>query len=457
MSNYKTLNPATGELVKEFPQASDHDIERALDRSHDAYQVWRQTPPHDRADTLRRVAALHREQVADLAGILTMEMGKPSSQARAEVELVASIYDYYAEQGPAFLADEVLSTAGGGEAIVRTEPIGSLLGIMPWNFPYYQVARFAAPNLMLGNTIILKHASNCPQSALAIEELFVQAGLHDGAFINVFADSTQVASMISDPRVRGVSLTGSERAGSAVGEVAGRHMKKYVLELGGSDPFIVLDANDLAGTVAAAASNRMRNGGQTCIASKRFIVLADVYDAFLDAFVQAMREYHPGDPTDPATRFGPLSSHDVVNDLEEQVQDAVAKGATVLAGGRKIEGSGAYYEATVLTGVTPEMRAYGEELFGPVAVVYKVDSPREALELANASRFGLGASVFSSDVPQAQELARDLESGMVWINGLSRTAPDLPFGGVKHSGVGRELGRYGIEEFANKKLIHTSR
>lgn len=456
MSKYISANPATGQRVKEFPQASDQEIADTLARSDASYRRWRQTPLRDRAEVLLRMAELHRARADELAGIVTLEMGKPISQAKGEVELVASIYEYYAENGPTFLEDEVLETVAGGEAIVRTEPVGPLVGIMPWNFPFYQVARFAAPNIMLGNTIILKHASNCPQSALAIEESFAQAGLLDGVYVNVFADNEQVATMISDPRVRGVSLTGSERAGSAVGEIAGRHMKKYVLELGGSDPFIVLDADDVAATAAAAVSNRMRNGGQTCIASKRFIVLADVYDAFLDEFVRTMREYHPGDPSDPTTRFGPLSSEGVVNDLEAQVQDAVAKGATVLTGGRKVDGPGAYYEATVLTGVTVGMRAYTEELFGPVAVVYKVQSTDEALALANASQFGLGASIFTADVQRARELATHLESGMVWINGLSRSAPDLPFGGVKGSGVGRELGRYGMDEFANKKLIHTT-
>jgi succinate-semialdehyde dehydrogenase/glutarate-semialdehyde dehydrogenase len=276
-------------------------------------------------------------------------------------------------------------------------------------------------------------------------------------YLNVFADSAQIARMIGDPRVQGVSLTGSERAGSAVGEVAGRHMKKYVLELGGSDPFIVLDAENLEATVAAAVDNRLFNAGQACTASKRFIVLDDVYDAFLEKFVEAMREARPGDPADPGTRLGPLSSQDVVDDLVEQVDDALAKGATLHTGGRRGERPGAYYEPGVLTGVTPEMRAYSEELFGPVAVVHRAASAEEAIALANESPYGLAASIYTADLARARTLAEDLESGMVWINGTSKSSPDLPFGGVKRSGVGRELARFGIDEFANKKLVRIPR
>jgi succinate-semialdehyde dehydrogenase/glutarate-semialdehyde dehydrogenase len=457
MTSYRTINPATGELVKEFPVVVDREVADALSRTHSAYRQWRGVSLQQRADLLYRVAQLHRERADELAEILTLEMGKPISQAKGEVALVASIYEYYAEHGATFLADEKLDIAGRGEAIVRTEPIGVLVGIMPWNFPYYQVARFAAPNIMLGNTILLKHARNCPQSALAIENVMTEAGAPDGVYLNVFADSAQIARMIADPRVQGVSLTGSERAGSAVGEVAGRHMKKYVLELGGSDPFIVLDAENLEATVAAAVNNRLFNGGQACTASKRFIVLDDVYDAFLEKFVEAMREARPGDPADPGTRLGPLSSQDVVDDLVEQVDDALAKGATLHTGGRRGERPGAYYEPGVLTGVTPEMRAYSEELFGPVAVVHRAASAEEAIALANESPYGLAASIYTADLARARTLAEDLESGMVWINGTSKSSPDLPFGGVKRSGVGRELARFGIDEFANKKLVRIPR
>lgn len=456
MSDFISINPATGERVKRFPTASDADVERAVGESYDAYLRWRHTDAQERARVLQNAADLHRDRIEMLARVLTEEVGKTITQAKGEVELVASIYEYYAQQGPSFLADEPLRSASGGEAVVRTEPIGPLFGVMPWNFPYYQVARFAAPNIMLGNTILLKHAPNCPRSAVAIEELLLESGLPDGVYINLFADHAQAASIIANPRVQGVSLTGSDRAGSQIGEIAGRHMKKYVLELGGSDPFIVLDEANLRDTVDVAVNNRMRNAGQTCIASKRFIVLEAVYDDFLDLFVTTMREWKPGDPGEPDTRFGPLSSKAAVADLAEQVQDAVAKGATLLTGGRTLDDPGAFYEATVLTDVTPDMRAYSEELFGPAAVIHKVGSDEEAIELANRSPYGLGAVIFGSDPLRVREIAERLEVGMVWINGMSRSAPDLPFGGTKRSGVGRELGKFGMNEFVNKKLIHTS-
>ncbi|WFR73234.1 NAD-dependent succinate-semialdehyde dehydrogenase [Prescottella defluvii] len=457
MSNYVTTNPVTGECLREFARATDDEITAALASSDAAYRQWRATSPQERSDTLRTVAKVWRERADELASILTMEMGKPIAQARGEVALCANIFEYYAENGSAFLEEEVLGIAGGGTAVVRTEAIGPLVGIMPWNYPYYQVVRFAAPNLMLGNTVMVKHASNCPQAALAIEALFAEAGSPEGVYVNVFADNAQVAEMIADPRVQGVSLTGSERAGSAVGEIAGRHMKKVVLELGGSDPFLVLDDSDLDATVAAAVNNRMTNGGQACTASKRFIVVDDVYERFLDAFTEAMRRMVPGDPSDPATAFGPLSSSGAVDELAEQVEDAIAKGARLLTGGRRHGQSGAFYKATVLADVTPEMRAYSEELFGPVAVVYRVASEEAAVTLANESVFGLGAAIFTSDPEQGRRVAERLEVGMAWVNGTSKSSPDLPFGGVKRSGVGRELGRYGFDEFSNKKLIRTVR
>jgi len=445
MSRYRTVNPATGELIEEFPTATDEQIEQALERADRAYRHWRWSALDKRADVLRRLAELHRQRADELAEILTLEMGKPLAQAKAEVALVASIYDYYADNGARFLADEKLDIAGSGEAIVRTEPIGALVGIMPWNFPYYQVARFAAPNVMLGNTILLKHARNCPKAALTIDTLFAEAGAPDGVYRNIFADNAQIERMIADPRVQGVSLTGSERAGSIIGAIAGRNMKKYVLELGGSDPFLVLDAENLDTAVRHGVQNRLFNCGQACTASKRFIVLADVYPQFVEKFVQSMREFAP--------RLGPMSSQSAVDDLAAQVDDAVAKGATVHTGGRRGEGPGAFYEPTVLTDVTPQMRAYTEELFGPVAVIYRAGSVDEAVALANESPYGLAASVYTADVERARDIAGQLECGMVWINSTSKSAPDLPFGGVKRSGVGRELAQLGINEFANKKLV----
>lgn len=453
MSNYATINPVTGERVAEFPTLTDEEVQDVLNRSFTEYRNWRSAPLLERAAVLSRVAELHRERSEELAALLTLEMGKPIVEARGEVALVASIYDYYADNAERFLRDEPLEISGPGSAVVRTEPIGPLVGIMPWNFPYYQVARFAAPNIALGNTVILKHSRNCPQSALAIESVFRDAGLPADVYINAFATNGQIATMIADQRVQGVSLTGSEKAGSAVAEVAGRHLKKYVLELGGSDPFIVLPDADLDKAVAGAVAGRMFNGGQACTASKRFIIVGDIYDEFLRRYTEALAEITPGDPTDETTTFGPLSSRASVNDIAELVQDAVAKGATAVTGGGAPDESGAYYPATVLTGVTPEMRAYSEEIFGPAAVVYRVESPEAAVELANDSPFGLASSIYTADVEGARRLAEELETGAVWINSTSRSAPDLPFGGVKRSGVGRELAQYGINEFANKKLV----
>ena len=457
MTAYKTVNPATGETLKEFPLATAGEVEEALAVSERAFQAWRTAPVEARAKVIARVAELYRERQDELARLISTEMGKPLTQARGEVQLVADIYDYYAAEGPGFLKDEPLEVKGGGSAVVRSAPVGPLLGIMPWNYPYYQVARFAAPNLVLGNTILLKHAGSCPQSALAIEEIFKDAGLPEGAYSNLFLSNEQVAEVIADSRIQGVSLTGSERAGSAVAEVAGRNLKKYVLELGGSDPFIVLDADDLDATVKAAVGGRMGNAGQACTASKRFIVLEDLYEPFVEKFTARMSAITPGDPLLADTKFGPLSSQSAADGLIEQIQDAVDKGATLRTGGHHVDGPGAFVEPTVLTDVTPEMRAFSEELFGPAAVIYKVASVEEAVQLANGSPYGLGGSVFSADAEKAQDVADRLDTGMVFINSVAQTQADLPFGGVKRSGVGRELGRFGMDEFVNKKLIRTPR
>jgi succinate-semialdehyde dehydrogenase/glutarate-semialdehyde dehydrogenase len=455
MSEYKVVNPATNETEREFAAATDAEILQVLERSARAYQSWRTTSKAERAKVLLRVAELYKERRDELAALITREMGKPTREAKGEIGLVASIYRYYAEQGPGFLEDAPLSPRAGGTALVRKEPVGPLLGIMPWNYPYYQVARFAGPNLMIGNTIILKHAPQCPESALAIEQIFRDAGLAQDAYINVFATNSQVADMIADPRVVGVSVTGSERAGAAVAEVAGRNLKKVILELGGSDPFIVLDTDDVAKTVQAAVAGRMGNAGQACNAAKRIIVVGDLYPEFVEKFTGAMASLHPGDPTDPASDFGPLSSEAAARGLLSQITDAVDKGATLRTGGKRVDRPGAFVEATVLTDVTPQMRAYREELFGPAAVIYRVADAAEAVDLANSSSFGLGGVVFSSDAARAQEVADLLDTGMVWINSPQGSMADLPFGGTKRSGVGRELGPYGIDEFVNKKLIYT--
>lgn len=457
MTRYAVINPSTGKLVQEYPTATDTQVQDALAAADKAFSTWRRSPLEDRVQLLHRVADLYAERRDELAAIVTREMGKPIFQAQIEVDIVASIYRYYAEHGPEFLQDEELDVAGGGTAVVTKEGLGALLGIMPWNFPYYQVARFAAPNLMNGNTILLKHAPQCPESALAMEEIFIDAGAPEGAYVNIFATNEQVADIIADPRIAGVSLTGSERAGSAVAEIAGRNLKKVVLELGGSDPFLVLDSANVDRAVTQAMFGRFGNAGQACNAAKRIILTEGVHDEFVEKFTAAISAITPDDPTKVDTFMGPLSSVAAVDGIAGQVDDAVAKGATVLTGGARIDRAGAWYQPTILTGVTTEMRAFSEELFGPVAVLYKVSSEDEAVALANDSAYGLGAVVQSDDPAKAQEIAARLDAGMVYINEAPGTAAELPFGGIKRSGVGRELGKYGMEEFVNRKLVKAGR
>ena len=447
-----TVNPATNEKVRTFPDLSDDELDRAIERAHRAYLSWRAEPVERRAAVVARVGELIRQRGAELARLLTIEMGKLIKEAQGEVQLAASIFEYYGKQGPALIAEERIDVPEG-EAIVLLQPIGALIGVEPWNFPLYQVARFAAPNVVLGNTILLKHASQCPQSALALEQLFRDAGAPEGVYTNLFIKSDQVAHAIENPLIAGASLTGSEAAGQSVGEAAGRNLKKVVLELGGSDPFIVLDGDNFEHTVQAAVLGRLANTGQSCVASKRFIVLEPLYDRFVEGLRRGFSGLRAGDPLDESTQLGPLSSEDAARHLDDQVRDAKEKGATVVVGGGRIERPGAFFEATILTDVTPDMKAYSEELFGPVAVVYKVKDEDEAIALANGSAFGLGATVISSDLRRARAVAERIESGMVWINHPTATAPNLPFGGVKRSGVGRELWRLGIHEFANQKLI----
>ncbi|MDH6286765.1 NAD-dependent succinate-semialdehyde dehydrogenase [Rhodococcus opacus] len=457
MAKYKTVNPATGETVREFTTLDDAGVESALSRAHRGYLHWRTTPAEERARILGRTADLYAEREDELARMIALEMGKPVREAKGEVKLSSAIYRYYADNGPALLEAERLDVPGADESVVYRRPIGALVGVMPWNYPYYQVARFAAPNLMLGNTVLLKHAPNCPQSALLMEEIFRQAGLPEDAYINVFATNEQIADMIADPRVQGVSLTGSERAGTSVAETAGRNLKKVVLELGGSDVFVVLDTDDMDATVKTATRARLSNAGQACNSPKRFIVTEPNYDEFVSKLAESFKATPTGDPLDAKTVLGPLSSRSAADSLIEQIEDAVAKGATLLAGGKKIDGPGSYVEPTLLVDVTPEMRAYSEELFGPVGVVYKVATADEAVELANSSSYGLSGSVWSTDLDGAREVADRLDVGMAFVNEHGTTLPGLPFGGVKRSGVGRELGPWGMDEFVNKKLVRVSK
>ncbi|MFG2396826.1 NAD-dependent succinate-semialdehyde dehydrogenase [Streptomyces lydicus] len=445
---YAVVDPASGKLVKEYPTATDEAVEGAVDAAAKTYAHWsRHTSVEQRAQLLNTVAALHEERSGQLAEIIHREMGKPLDEAVAEVEFSASIYKYYADNAKSFLTDEPIELLDGeGTAFVRRQPIGVLLGIMPWNYPYYQVARFAAPNLALGNTIVLKHASQCPESSEALQQLFTDAGFPQGCYVNVHATGEQIARAIADPRVQGVSFTGSERAGAEVAEKAGRSLKKVVLELGGSDPFIVLSTHDLDATVQAAVEARFENTGQACNGGKRFIVAEDLYDDFLDKFTEKVLAMADG--------LAPLSSVAAAEYIEEQVKRAVDDGATFVSARQR---EGGYFPPSVLTGVSPTSPSAAEELFGPVATVYRVGSEDEAVDLANGTPYGLGSYVFTTDAEQAMRVADKIDAGMVFINGVGLEGAELPFGGVKRSGFGRELGRAGIDEFVNKKLIRTAR
>lgn len=449
---YQSINPATATLIERFPLATEAEIDAAIGRSELAYRSWRQTSLAERSRVLREAAAIFAARLDELALIITEEMGKRIDESRGELQLVIDIFSYYADRGPDFLAEDPIDI-DGGRAYIRKEPIGPILGIMPWNYPYYQVARLAAPNLLLGNTILLKHASNCGRAAAAIEQVMHDAGLPVDAYINLYAGSQQLGSVLADDRVCGVSLTGSERAGAAVAELAGKHLKKVVLELGGSDPFIVLDTDDLAGVVRVAAASRMGNTGQACNAPKRMIVMADLYDEFVTQLTGLLKQYQPGDPALLETTLAPLSSQVAVDEFEAQIADAVDKGATLHTGGDEIRHAGAYVAPTLLTDVVPGMHAYDDEIFGPAVVVLRATSEEEVVRIANDTKFGLGASVFSTDLDRATRVAEQLETGMVYINSPSGSQADLPFGGTKKSGIGRELGALGIEEFMNKKVI----
>jgi succinate-semialdehyde dehydrogenase/glutarate-semialdehyde dehydrogenase len=456
MGKYAVINPATRETVKEYPDMSDADLEAAIAAADEAHRNWGlKSSVADRAALIKKVSDFHSERREELAGIIVREMGKPMEQALGEVDFCAAIYGFYADRAEQLLADESIDLLDGdGSAVVRKSSVGPLVGIMPWNFPYYQVARFAGPNLVVGNTILLKPAHQCPESAEAIQKMMDDAGFPAGAYQTILASNKQIETAIEDPRVRGVSLTGSERAGAAVAEVAGRNLKKVVLELGGSDPFILLGADDMDEAVEAAVAGRLDNTGQSCNAAKRFIVADELYDDFVAKFSDKMSATKAGDPTSEDAAMGPLSSDSATETLQDQLDRAVAQGAEVVAGGDR---DGNFFSSTVLVGITPDNDAYREEFFGPVASVYRVGSEEEAIQLANDTPFGLGSYVFSNDPEQAQRVADGLDTGMVYVNGVGLDSPELPFGGVKRSGFGRELGTYGIEEFINKKLIRVAK
>jgi succinate-semialdehyde dehydrogenase / glutarate-semialdehyde dehydrogenase len=450
--SYAVVNPATGETVTSYPTISDADLDAAIAAADAAHRDWsRTTTPEERAALVRRVGDLHAERRDELAALIVREMGKPLEQALAEVDFAANIYRYYADISPEVLRDEpVKLLAGEGTAVIRRNSLGVLLGIMPWNFPYYQVARFAGPNLVIGNTIVLKHAEQCPESAAAIAQIFHDAGFPEGAYVNVYASHEQIERIIADRRVQGVSLTGSERAGAAVAEIAGRNLKKVVLELGGSDPFILLSTDDLDKVVKDAAAARLDNSGQSCNAAKRFIVVEELYEPFLEKFRAALAAVQPSDPSSEDSKLGPLSSTAAADRLQDQLDRAVAGGAQLHSTGER---QGNYFAPAILTGITPDNDAYHEEFFGPVASVYKVGSEQEAVTLANDIPFGLGSYVYTTDAEQAERVANSIEAGMVFVNLVLADGVELPFGGVKRSGTGREMGRLGADEFVNKKMI----
>lgn len=453
MSEYQVTNPATGEVEATYSTANEQDIQQVIKKADESFPDWRKVSLSERSAMLHKIADIYDERQDELAKIIATEMGKPVAQGKGELGLVAQIYRYYADNAEALLAPNKIEV-DSGSAMVEKHPVGALFGIMPWNYPHYQVARFAAPNFMAGNTIILKHAPQCPQTAEVIVDILKDAGIPDGVYNNVFASNEQAATIIHDKRVQGVSLTGSERAGAAVAKEAGGALKKVVLELGGSDAFIVAADADLGQAVQNAIIGRFGNTGQACNAAKRLIVVEEVYESFVKGFTDAVRAISAADPMDEQTFVGPMSSMSAAENLQKQLDSAVNSGATVLVeGGMTKDKPGAWFAPAVLADVDNSMDVYSEELFGPVAVIYKAKDIAHAIEIANDVPFGLGASIQTQDATLATDIAEKLEVGMVTINAPSGSEANTPFGGVKRSGFGRELGHLGITEFLNYKLI----
>lgn len=450
--SYQSINPYDGAVLKTFVAFSDRELDAAIATASNCFETWRRKSFAERAVVVAGAARLMHARVDELARLVTLEMGKLIDQARGEVRLSADILDYYARHAARFLATEAL-VPSSGEAEVQSSPLGVLFGVQPWNFPYYQLARFAAPNLMAGNVVMVKHAGCVPQCAMAFEQLWLDAGAPAGAYTNLLISYAQVDRVIDDPRIKGVALTGSVEAGKRVAARAGQNLKKSTMELGGSDAFIVLDDADLEKTVQWAVWAKMNNTGQCCVAAKRFILVDTIAKPFLKQFRAALSALKPGNPMDPATTLGPLSTESALKTLLDQVQRAVAAGATRVMGGQRIDRPGVFMQPTILGNIAPSNPAYREEFFGPVALVFTVRDEEEAVALANDSDFGLGASVFTRDIARGRHLARHIDSGMVFINHPTWTAADLPFGGINNSGYGRELSRDGIQEFVNRKLV----
>jgi succinate-semialdehyde dehydrogenase / glutarate-semialdehyde dehydrogenase len=451
----QTTNPTTNDVVKSFEEIDDKKLEEAVAKANDAFAKWKKISYEERATLLHKVADLLRQKKNTLSVLITLEMGKPIAQAIGEIELSATIFDYYADNAADFLADKILNPTLG-KAFIRSSPIGVLLGVQPWNFPFYQVARFTAPNIMVGNTILIKHASIVPQCGIAIEDLFKEAGAEQGVYTNILISGKRATALVADKRIKGVSLTGSEEAGASIAAEAGKYLKKSVLELGGNDAFIILEDADMDKTVEWAMVGRMNNNGGCCIASKRFIAVEAIADEFLEKFTKRMGTIKVGDPMDEATELGPMSSETAAKNIADQVKRSVEAGATLLMGGKRVEGKGAFMQPTILTDIHPDNPAYSEEIFGPVVSFFRVKDEQAAIDLANDSSFGLGGSVFTKDEERGRRVAEQIDTGMVFINHPTWTQTDLPFGGTKRSGYGRELSSLGIEEFVNEKLIRTS-
>jgi succinate-semialdehyde dehydrogenase/glutarate-semialdehyde dehydrogenase len=450
-----STNPATGATLKEFSAFADGEIEKRLARAEEGFRKYRRTAFIDRSVLLEAVAELLFQEKQRFAEIIMLEMGKLFRDSVAEIEKCARGCRYYAENGERFLEEEPTQT-DAAESYVQYQPLGPVLAIMPWNFPFWQVFRFAAPALLAGNVALLKHASNVPQCALAIEEIFCRAGFADGVFQTLLIEPEQTQKVIVDPRVKAVTLTGSEKAGSAVASTAAREIKKAVLELGGSDAFIVMASADFERALSTAVTARTINTGQSCIAAKRFLIADELYDEFLDQFVARMRALKVGEPMDPETELGPLATEQILNGVHEQVQKTIASGAKLLTGGNRIHGPGFFYEPTVLIDIPKESPAYRDEVFGPVASIFRVRDAHDAIELANDTTFGLGSSAWTNDRQEQKLFVSELDAGMVFINAMVGSDPRLPFGGVKRSGFGRELGAAGIREFTNTKTIWIS-
>lgn len=453
--SYQSINPYNGELVKSFNEQTDQQFDTAITTAATCFETWRDVSFAGRAVIVAKAAALLRERAEEFARPMTLEMGKLFAESVGEVMLSADILDYYAKHAERFLAPEHLEPESG-EAVIESSPLGVLFGVQPWNFPYYQLARFAAPNLMAGNVVMVKHSGTVPQCAIAFEQLWLDAGAPVGAYTNLLISHEQVLAVIDDPRIRGVALTGGVAAARGVAETAGKNVKKSTMELGGSDAFIVLEDADLDKTLTWAVWAKMNNMGQCCIAGKRFIVVEALADRFLAKFKAAMEALEPGDPMDKSTTLGPLSTEGALVNLVKQVDEAIAHGATLVLGGKRIDRPGAFMQPTILTNIQSDNPAYREEFFGPVALFFRVKDEDAAIALANDSDYGLGGSVFTRDIERGKRVASRIETGMVFVNHPTWTASDLPFGGIKNSGYGRELSSHGIQEFVNKKLVRVA-